>query len=210
MIGVRQPLDPVVYIAHPKDPSVLNHELAYQGVGAQLQVLAAGDGGIQEGHRDTAPSTVGAGLVIGADAVLLRTIEVIDHRGAAHLPGRLHPGLAHDTAALLAGHLEGAAAAVIVAVAILVPLGALEQRKHLVIAPPRAALLTGYGGPEVDRTTPTLESVELSEDGRTAHLVLDTVELGHVHEFDVSALRSASGEPPLHRDAYYTVNRLPR
>ena len=68
----------------------------------------------------------------------------------------------------------------------------------------------GYGGPEVDRTTPSLESVELSADGRTAHLVLDTVKLGHVHEFDVSALRSATGEPPLHRDAYYTVNRLPR
>jgi type 1 glutamine amidotransferase len=67
-----------------------------------------------------------------------------------------------------------------------------------------------YGGPEVDRTTPEVQSVTLSEDGRRATIELDAHVLGHVHEFDLAALRSADGEALLHRDAYYTVNRVPR
>ena len=67
-----------------------------------------------------------------------------------------------------------------------------------------------YGGPEVDRTTPVVQSVSLSEDGLRATLELDGHVLGHVHEFDLAALRSRDGEELLHRDAYYTVNRVPR
>jgi hypothetical protein len=67
-----------------------------------------------------------------------------------------------------------------------------------------------YGGPEVDRTTPVVESVRLSEDGRRAELVLDALVPGHVHEFDLGALRSREGEELLHRHAYYTVNEIPR
>jgi hypothetical protein len=67
----------------------------------------------------------------------------------------------------------------------------------------------GYGGPEVDRTTPTVESVTLSDDGLQARLVLDELRLGHVHEFDLGRLRSRDGETLLHRDAYYTVNAVP-
>lgn len=68
----------------------------------------------------------------------------------------------------------------------------------------------GYGGPEVDRTTPTVEAVALAEDGLTATLRLETVRVGHVHEFDLSALRARDGEELVHHDAYYTVNRVPR
>ena len=39
--------------------------------------------------------------------------------------------------------------------------------------------------------------------------MLDALKKGHVHEFDLAALRSAAGEPLLHRDAYYTVNEIP-
>lgn len=67
----------------------------------------------------------------------------------------------------------------------------------------------GYGGPEVDRTTPAVLSARLSKDGRAATLVLDALAVGHVHEFDLSALRSREGEELLHRDAYYTVNEVP-
>jgi hypothetical protein len=68
----------------------------------------------------------------------------------------------------------------------------------------------GYGGPEVDRTVPKVESVSLSADGLTATLALDELRIGHVHEFDLRALRSREGETLVHRDAYYTVNRVPR
>lgn len=67
----------------------------------------------------------------------------------------------------------------------------------------------GYGGPEVDETKPTVESATVSEDGLTVRVVLNTLKKGHVHEFDLVALRSAAGEKLLHRDAYYTVNEVP-
>ena len=66
-----------------------------------------------------------------------------------------------------------------------------------------------YGGPEVDRTVPEVRSVTVSADGLSARVVLDTLKKGHVHEFDLVALRSAAGDPLLHRDAYYTVNEIP-
>jgi len=67
----------------------------------------------------------------------------------------------------------------------------------------------GYGGPEIDQTTPGVKSVTLAEDGLSAALVLDSLTKGHVHEFDLSALRSRDGEELLHRHAYYTVNEIP-
>ncbi len=67
----------------------------------------------------------------------------------------------------------------------------------------------GYGGPEVDRTTPIVKSVKLSPDGLHATIVLDTMKRGHVHEFDLGNLRSADKEELLHRHAYYTLNEVP-
>ena len=67
-----------------------------------------------------------------------------------------------------------------------------------------------YGGPEVDRTTPTVKSVRLSPDGKDAWIELDQLTQGHVHEFDLGALRCREDESLLHRQAYYTVNEVPR
>lgn len=67
----------------------------------------------------------------------------------------------------------------------------------------------GYGGPEIERTTPTVRSVHLSEDGLTATLVLNELLRGHVHEFDLGALRARDADTLLHRHAYYTVNEVP-
>ncbi len=69
---------------------------------------------------------------------------------------------------------------------------------------------SGYGSPEVDGTTPAVKSAEVSGDGLQVKLGVDGLVQGHVHSFDVGALRSASGEEPLHRDAYYTLNEIPR
>ncbi|NQU48350.1 MAG: ThuA domain-containing protein [Planctomycetes bacterium] len=67
----------------------------------------------------------------------------------------------------------------------------------------------GYGGPEVDQTTPAVKSVQLSEDGLEANIVLSEMKLGHVHEFHLDELRARDGEELLHKDAYYTVNAIP-
>lgn len=66
-----------------------------------------------------------------------------------------------------------------------------------------------YGGPEVDQTTPRVESATVAADGMSAKLVLNTLTRGHVYDFDLGKLRSRDGEPLLHRHAYYTVNEVP-
>ena len=68
----------------------------------------------------------------------------------------------------------------------------------------------GYGGPEVDQTTPVVKAAKLSSDGLRATIELDRLTLGHVHEFDLGALRSRVREELLHRHAYYTVNEVPK
>lgn len=68
----------------------------------------------------------------------------------------------------------------------------------------------GYGGPEVDKTVPTVTSATLQADGVTVRIDVDGMQLGHVHEFDLSAIRSAQGAPLVHVHAYYTVNAIPR
>lgn len=70
----------------------------------------------------------------------------------------------------------------------------------------------GYGGPEVDRTTPEIKSAKLAPDGLSAQIVLSELKRGHVHEFDLGALRGRGQvqEPLLHRHAYYTVNEIPK
>lgn len=68
----------------------------------------------------------------------------------------------------------------------------------------------GYGGPEIEKTTPAVESVKLAADGLSATLVLDKLIRGHVHEFDLGALRSRDKDELLHRNAYYTVNEVPK
>jgi len=68
---------------------------------------------------------------------------------------------------------------------------------------------SGYGSPEVDQTTPVVTAADVSEDGLEVRLKIDGMVKGHVHHFDVKDLKSREGEPPLHRDAYYTLNEIP-
>ena len=67
----------------------------------------------------------------------------------------------------------------------------------------------GYGGPEVDQSMPKVLAAKLSADGLHATIRLDQLTKGHVHEFDLGALRSREREVLLHRHAYYTVNEIP-
>jgi hypothetical protein len=67
----------------------------------------------------------------------------------------------------------------------------------------------GYGGPEIEKTTPAVKSVTVAPDGRSATLVLDTLIRGHVYEFDLAPVRARDGDELLHRNAYYTLNEIP-
>lgn len=66
-----------------------------------------------------------------------------------------------------------------------------------------------YGSPEVDRTVPIIRSAVVSKDLLSARLIVEGLEEGHVHELDLSGIRSAKGQLLLHQTAYYTLNYLP-
>ena len=64
---------------------------------------------------------------------------------------------------------------------------------------------SSYGSPEVDKTAPKILSVQVAPDRRSAHLVVDGLAEGHVHELHAAGVRSAKGAPLLHDAAYYTL-----
>ena len=67
----------------------------------------------------------------------------------------------------------------------------------------------GYGSPEVDHTTPRVVKSVVSDDGLQAHLTIEGLMQGHVHDFDLQRVRSATGEKLVHVKAYYTLNEIP-
>lgn len=69
---------------------------------------------------------------------------------------------------------------------------------------------SSYGSPEVDRTFPSIQKVEVAPDGLSARLKIDGMQLGSVHELHMPGIRSAGGSPLLHDVAYYTVNEIPK
>jgi hypothetical protein len=68
---------------------------------------------------------------------------------------------------------------------------------------------SAYGSPEVDHTTPTLSAARVSNDRRSVHLVINGLQLGHIHELHAPGVRSDDGRPLLHDAAYYTLNAIP-
>jgi hypothetical protein len=69
---------------------------------------------------------------------------------------------------------------------------------------------SNYGSPEVDHTTPTIKQLTVSADGRKVRMIVDGLQIGHVHELHLDGVKSAAGLPLLHKEAYYTLNYLPK
>ncbi len=66
-----------------------------------------------------------------------------------------------------------------------------------------------YGSPQVDHTTPTLEKITVSPDGKSVRLQIKGLQEGHIHELHADGVRSADGLPLLHKEAYYNLNYIP-
>ena len=67
-----------------------------------------------------------------------------------------------------------------------------------------------YGSPEVDRTTPTITKATVSDDGLRVRLILDGLQIGHIHELKLDGVRAATSHSPLlHPIAWYTLWNLP-
>ncbi|MFN0197951.1 MAG: hypothetical protein ACKVT0_14495 [Planctomycetaceae bacterium] len=67
-----------------------------------------------------------------------------------------------------------------------------------------------YGSPVVDQTTPKIFKATASEDRLSVRLVVDGLQIGHIHELHAAGIRSHEGLPLLHSAAYYTLNELPQ
>lgn len=68
----------------------------------------------------------------------------------------------------------------------------------------------GYGSPEVDQTTPTVASASVSKGGLQVDLKVEGLVQGHVHCFDFGGVLSAEKGALVHKNAYYTLNEIPR
>ena len=66
-----------------------------------------------------------------------------------------------------------------------------------------------YGSPEIDSKPLVFKKSELSPDGRVLDVRCGELREGYVHEVKLPALRSQTGLPLWHRDAYYTLNKRP-
>src|SRR5262245_4815003 len=62
-----------------------------------------------------------------------------------------------------------------------------------------------YGSPEVDQTTPKVTKVEVGKDGKSVRLFVDGLQEGHIHDLTAAGVRSADGQPLLHKEAYYSL-----
>lgn len=69
---------------------------------------------------------------------------------------------------------------------------------------------SSYGSPEVDHSKPTITDIRVGADGKSVRLIVDGLQIGHVHELHTEGVRSAKQKlPVLHPVAYYTLNYLP-
>jgi hypothetical protein len=66
-----------------------------------------------------------------------------------------------------------------------------------------------YGSPEVDKTRPAIKSATVGTDKRTVRLVIEGLQIGHVHELRAPGVRNSAGAALLHDSAYYTLFFLP-
>jgi cytochrome c551/c552 len=66
-----------------------------------------------------------------------------------------------------------------------------------------------YGSPTVNVEPLSIKGVKVSDDGMKVRVVVDNLRQYYLHELNVSGIRSATGLPVLHANAYYTLNNIP-
>ena len=67
-----------------------------------------------------------------------------------------------------------------------------------------------YGGDELDEVIPKITSAKVSADKKSVRLTITPLTKGHIHELHSDGVKSAEGRPLLHREAYYTLNEIPK
>jgi hypothetical protein len=71
-------------------------------------------------------------------------------------------------------------------------------------------LRSEYGSPEVDHVEPKVVGATVAADNKSVRLRIEGLVKGHVHHLISKGVRSKTGLPLLHPNAYYTLNEIPR
>ena len=70
--------------------------------------------------------------------------------------------------------------------------------------------MSNYGAPEADQQAEVVTAQKLSADGKTLTVTAPNRAKGRVYEFRLDGVKTTTGEPILHPEAYYTLNELPK
>lgn len=65
-----------------------------------------------------------------------------------------------------------------------------------------------YGSPVINEMEHVVEGVFLTEDGLSMHLAIDSLRLGYIYSFNLSGIENIEGEPLLHDQAFFTLNKV--
>lgn len=71
-------------------------------------------------------------------------------------------------------------------------------------------LQSSYGSPEVDQATPKITAATVSTDKKSVRIKAEGMVRGHVHHLESKGVKSATGASLWHKDAFYTLNEIPR
>ncbi len=66
-----------------------------------------------------------------------------------------------------------------------------------------------YGSPIIGASERVIRHIAVSDNGLKARIVLDSLQLGYIHEIKAEGIRSMTGLPLLHNVGYYTLNEIP-
>jgi len=69
---------------------------------------------------------------------------------------------------------------------------------------------SSYGCPPLNTYEPKVTKAVVADDRRSVRLTVEDCKPYFVHELRCEGVRNEAGEPLLHADAYYTLNRIPR
>lgn len=69
---------------------------------------------------------------------------------------------------------------------------------------------SAYGSPEVDQGSPKITAATVGTDNLSVRLTVEGLKAGNIHELVASGVKSAEGLPLLHKEAFYTLNRIPK
>lgn len=71
-------------------------------------------------------------------------------------------------------------------------------------------LQSSCGSPEVDQATPKITAATVFADKKSVQIKIEGMVQGHVHHLDSKGVKSATGASVWHKDAYYTLNKIPK